>query len=983
VWHLFNARRRPIRRLVAQIESDAGQLTEQSLELTLIALNSENRLRLMIQEGLICGSKAVTSPTFVRFCLSKYPRSEWFLRYVVFLFSISWGVQPDTYRILLHLLSVESLSPSTQLILFQFVFVFMQTADHSPIIARHLASYRSKVLALAAAHRAFWLSALAGDTALLRSRYARLVPAFADAHAAISAMARLFRFAPGVLCEKSIFEADFARCAPKATDAYRAAATILRDRSDFVCRSLSLGFSPFLLAPARGGGDPQSAPRFLSFRESYENAHRQAAAILPDDGYLLTFARVFTLENDRPPIRLPTCGWCVTLRIAEAIAVCAFVAFLPFHGILSDRVCRIWDSAQLHAQAMTDTVHFCDLVTDARVDIGILLNIASGAFGEFNFQLLRGTIDKLDRVPERITKFKAIVDWISEKGIALPPDFAADLVALAELARIRVGGSVALDVIDAVYKRLHRDAGVLFQAIGANIDNAVLAPLRAVENSFLALAVCEIALAFFSSILVSFVLHRILSDFSLVIQSAQPPVLSEIAHAFDRLLSSAATPAGPKRELSFILRAGIPLFFMFATLLPFPIAGVLIIRGGTSAPDIPALPPAPIFTVEQDFMIYSIAAMESDLIAKGVLRSCASGCYHEVARASDPPPEVAILSFSARVLAAWKIPTAILPCCLCIAFLWSRFQLQGFRIGEIIFKAFPEIAVRSNPVFNCLMRHEKVKTREVCEFVQAINTAPELPDFLCMIEFDDSGIVQRIQGRPFELIGVVPENIADIAAALSPSCPELSAFCRNREDGSSIDFATPDGGALSLTFGNHGRSLMIKDDSHNVDANQKRRLMGRLEALVARVRRLPQTEFERAALVAIEGDCDGLEIEGEGLWEADRRYGVLLLLADPAVPTACRRAWNVLEGLRREREISIAVGHVGGPMRIFEAKVPIAKPRCFGPVHDETLQLLRILPKRRIAVTREFLHEIGGDDSAVAFETIAVSEDRVLDVAFL
>jgi hypothetical protein len=468
-----------------------------------------------------------------------------------------------------------------------------------------------------------------------------------------------------------------------------------------------------------------------------------------------------------------------------------------------------------------------------------------------------------------------------------------------------------------------------------------------------------------------------------VIQTAQPPVLSEIAHAFDRLLASAVTPTRAKPGRGLIIWAGIPLFFMFAALAPFPIAAVIVIRHGAVAPVIPALPAASVFTIEQDFMIYSIAAMESDLIAKGVLRSCATGCYHEVARPPGGTPEIPSFSISAGALSAWQIPSAVLPCCLCVAFLWWCLQLQEFRIGEIIFKSFPEIAIRSNPVFNRLMQNEKVPAREVREFVGAINATPELPDFLCMIEFDDSGFVRRTQGRPADLIGVVPESVAGIAAALGPYCPELPAFCQNRADGSSVDFAIPDGRALSLTFGNHGRLLVIKDDSHNVDANQKRRLMGRLESLVERVRRLPRAVFARAALVAIQGDCEALAVEGDGVWVADRRYGVLVMLADPATPGACRRAWDLVDRVRREREGLAAVAHSGGPLWILEPKIPVAKPRCFGPVHDETLQLLRVLPRPALAVTRDFMRDLGTDDTAVAFEAIAVTDDRVLDVALL
>jgi hypothetical protein len=426
-----------------------------------------------------------------------------------------------------------------------------------------------------------------------------------------------------------------------------------------------------------------------------------------------------------------------------------------------------------------------------------------------------------------------------------------------------------------------------------------------------------------------------------------------------------------------LLSVSLPLLSMFLCVSVYPLITALVICPAPVFPPAPALPPATFFTPEQDFMMYSIADMESDLIAKGVLRTCAEGCYHQVPKFPIDSPNFTVFSFSPQSVVVWSIPAAIVPCLICAAFVWACYRARDFRVGEIILRSFPQIAISSNPVFRRLALGEKVRDGEVLAFVDSIKTVPDIPDFLCLLDVDESGTIVRTRGSPVELIGIGPKTIGDIVAALGRNCPELAAFCEGRVDGSSVNLVTPEGRGISMTFGECGRSLVIKDDANNMDANQKARLMTRLDALIERIGRIPR-EIDRAVLIGIEASVDVAELCDAGIVLVDQRNGIQFFIAE-----ASERAFAFLTRVRSCAESVTAVAHVGGPLRIFESKVPIPKPRCVGQVYDELRQLLRLVPRRTVAVTKELLLEISADVSATAFRQIRVSVDREIDVAML
>jgi hypothetical protein len=113
----------------------------------------------------------------------------------------------------------------------------------------------------------------------------------------------------------------------------------------------------------------------------------------------------------------------------------------------------------------------------------------------------------------------------------------------------------------------------------------------------------------------------------------------------------------------------------------------------------------------------------------------------------------------------------------------------------------------------------------------------------------------------------------------------------------------------------------------------------------------------------------------------DERNGAKVFLADATTPGVCQCAFDFLGHL--QNRCDAIIGHIGGPLRIFEPKVPVSKSRCIGAVYDDLKQLLRLTPRGTAAASREFLAELGTDLSTLTFQQIRVAEDRQIEIATL
>jgi hypothetical protein len=979
IWQTFEFRRQSTRRLLMQMEMNGTQ----SLEVTLSSIDSESRMRLMIKEGFFSGSKAVSSPVFVHFCVEKFGNSEWFVRYVVFLFAVVWGVEPNTYKFLLHILSVSEFEFSTKFLLFQFVFCFMQTADHSPMIDRHLLIYRKKLLEYLETQRTFWLTAVSGKESELDSNYNKLIEELTKVKSMICMMAKLFQFSPSVLCEKSIFESDILHRITKSTEAYSTATTILRRGPEYVCETLFEGFSQFVFGPSKPKTDFSESncnSRFLSLRENCENAHRQASAVLPRDNWLMMYSRVFTVEKEEKRIFARKVVIWMLVVIVELLVLITLIIGLIVNGKIANEKRIEGELVEEYEKVVNTTIEFRDVVVNGQIDLGIMRHVETERFAEEHLQLYLQTKGILKEIPTKLTKLKSIFDEMSKHGINLPKEFSRDIVEFSELALSPNHGlSVSIEDIDFKMIKLYNHSSTILNSIHNYMKDTFISEFERSQNVCILTGICESGIGLIFGIIILILFNKMKTNVFDIINTTQSPIMKEIAHRFDRLLPDMRNETSSKKCNTPIYFVIFPVFFMFFILSVYPFFVVLMNREGPVIASLPVLPPAILFTEDQYFMMYAIAEMESDLISKGVLRTCTDGCYHQVPKFPIEIPNNPIFKYSPKFIANWDIPTSFFACFLSILFFWSCYRIHNLREGERLLESFPNLVIESNPILQSFESNEQLCSEEVREFVESVKSRPKVPDFLCLLEFDEEGNQIGIEGNALRLIGFIPLRIEEIEEMLSEYCEELRFFCETRQDGSSVNFKISDGRAISMTFGNEGRSLTIKDDTPNIEWNEKCKLMSEMNELIDRLHRLPR-ELERVILIGIESEKEIVELEKteENLELLEERNGVKLLLMDATIPGACEQFLEMIEKYRNKCELLI--GHIGGPLRIFETKIPVSKSRCVGQIHDDVRQLIRLIPRGRIVITKDFVIEMRRDISKITFETIEVSYDRQIEI---
>lgn len=232
-------------KILSQI-GDPETLTVDALETIFESIDEEIKFQRLVKVGLTSGCHAVTNENFIRFVLEKFPDSNFFLMYVVILYSNMWGVDSDTYKFFLHLCSVDLYSFLSEFLLYQTTFCYMQASQiMSPLISRELETYRMSFLSLCQAHRRFWISCLeenGRDTKKFESARSEVLALFRKNYVHLKRLCKYYRYCPSIHYERSIFEADFRHKYDIASKYYHIADKLSRDPKSYISKML---FRPF------------------------------------------------------------------------------------------------------------------------------------------------------------------------------------------------------------------------------------------------------------------------------------------------------------------------------------------------------------------------------------------------------------------------------------------------------------------------------------------------------------------------------------------------------------------------------------------------------------------------------------------------------------------------------------------------------------------------------------------------------------------
>ena len=420
IVHLvYNRRRYTMKQLISQIDTDLEQLTIESLEQILSPVTSQYSLIRLVKHGLISGSRAVISDTFVNYCLKSYPESEWFIGYVCFLYGIIWNSHPNVYRFFLHLLSLDSFSFSIQYLLFQYIFFYMQVAqDQSPLVYRNLIKYRQLALKFAISHKKFWTIHSMTNSNDFRIAKNKLYDSFTKLKHQASILDLMFPFSPSVKCELSIFNSDIMHNIENANQEYWTASYLLNPLDDYIPSKLFSGFSLIFHGFNKSLIDPKTPEyKFLSFQESYDNANRQGVSFNINDSYIKSLSHTFSMNrnNFHKSQEIFNIHLFIIYLFIFFFSI-LYIIGLFFHGDINSNLFQNLNDIYNLTLVIDQTVLFKQNINSFQFDIFLLDNLANNKYSNFSvsFSIFPYILNHLSITDSELAIYKYFVDNIQE-----------------------------------------------------------------------------------------------------------------------------------------------------------------------------------------------------------------------------------------------------------------------------------------------------------------------------------------------------------------------------------------------------------------------------------------------------------------------------------------------------------------------------------------------------------------------------------------
>lgn len=999
---ILERKRKNARKLILQIEAEKDQMSTKSLNIALSSVD-KNQFQLLVKESLLSGSRAVISPIFVRFCLERFKNSEWFLSYVVFLYSVIWGAEPEVYKFLLHLISVDEFGMTAQLVIFQFVYAFMQVSkDISPMIDRNLKQYRQIVCEFIEAHRNFWRAASQGDNEVFEGSFAQLVDSFWRMESMIYSLETLFGYCPAVHRECSIFYADFKHNVEKGHNSYLQAQRLTDAKN--VTVSLFFGFSKFFHMPRSqkviGDESLEASDKymFLSLRQEYDDSSR---SVKVTDVTTEMGSRVFVMERDKPRIK-PVVDKTTNI-VLVAVEILAFIFFIGCF-ISSHLTTSMWNyrANQYHAiqHAINQTLEFRDKLSNIRSDLMVLKAITDETWQEADdiselFSLFVQV--HLSNLRGAIIDFRVAVESVVAEELASTPSIPScdeEKCSLMSCASLLYGlceyyqgdmSSYKTDevafVVEITYNTLINYTTYFYEDLRDSLVDHYESSREKLIAFYGTLAVVEIVCAFVFALATNRLVARKKTHAFDIIKTAQPPIMGSIASIFDRVL----TLERQKGNLRIKRLPGMSIQFagMFLSLAIYPF--FLYIRLKIDNTTIPegVLHPVIEPSLEVDYVTYLVALVEFQLYTLGAVNLTTEACYHKLTESDFSQAlftcpmfeDVNIIGFYALQIITMGLALAF--------FLWGIYQVYAckkmFRVALLLLKYFPGKAVQSNPMLNRIMKGESITSKEIHSFTREINADVDDLSFFTTVRFDENWKVTEIRGDIERILGIVPVTLKDIETAII----ENQETDRDSVSKFFMDQTVPPTGfarrpikkqltvpldpskEVTLVFGKD-HSLIIKDDSYHLQGNEKRRLKERLSRMIEPIQGRANKVHQCVLFVAV--DCHDTRqsltqivelARSNSLFVVDERMKRVIVASTSAdgFPSAISFANEVIDTDLR------CVVHAGGPVTF---RNPELSTRCSGAAYDELRLLLAKVPPGSVWVTDSVCSHFGKEPKFAA-----------------
>ncbi|EAY07637.1 hypothetical protein TVAG_430010 [Trichomonas vaginalis G3] len=763
-------------------------------------IKTEFDFRILIKLGIGFNSALFTKQEFLGYVMSRFPNSEWMLRYAIYFYSNVWGVDNTTYKYFLHLLSVEKLEFTTQLMLFEAVYCYMQTSEESsPLIKNDMKTFIEIISQFGLATKILWSHApKSADTLYNDLKSVNEVLQLASKH--IKKMSTLYQFNHNVYFAKSIYYADLKKNFRKANDAYCEGLQLFNEKQKYVTSTLNSNQRPYFSAPVNNDliMKPQPSTNvltFLSVRDHSGDLVKRKPNIDFKSPYMNLYANICTAERNQllPNTPLIT-NWYQIFRIFHVIIILLFIGCLIFdHAMFKEA----WVMADEYRLAYDSSYNF-RIFIDTTEKLTYNYFVLQQAKKDKNYRICPFIIEHFRLLQKNFTRIIYTVDklkdFVNTSDIVINNytfmDCFQEFRQLVHITFTNYNNSYQYTTEQLINLRttLINLSIIIFNRIHDRIaygtSNVFIKHIYSQKIHFL--VVC---LTFFVMYLcMRWIFYKLKNDMFLVFSTLQYPVRKMLEKQYDTILSSKDPALAPPKPQSVFKLVSSMLIALAMVLLPIALSiqRLTIAKDTITSQNLPDDP----LNITIPFMAYYEHMLLESRLCNNMMDKCPHvydvRCAHHFFERAKVHPLIPIVSECSDD--SWsRIMMLIMSYIASFAFyiFMKRLKLlmRTFWESSHLLFAIPVHIGRSNYIFTKLITGDRIDSNDVKEYVKELWNDTASYDLFGVLRFNQNGEVTETIGCAVKILGVKPksiDNLKEILVNCGVSSTALEHFFADR-----------------------------------------------------------------------------------------------------------------------------------------------------------------------------------------------------------
>lgn len=1017
-----------------QFDHTVGAFTVSALRMTLTSsIKSENEIQWVIRECFLSGNTDLLSQTFIQYCLQMFPKSQWLVSIVAFLFAIVWGSNSTVYTVLLHLLSLDQFSTCATLVLYQSIYCLMQTMPNpSPIITRDLEEYRMMMAQYADLHKIFWGSAASSD---YQTFHGCILDVCHMANCLLHALKTLrskYPYSPLVEFELSLYYSDVQHDYIKSDNHFNRGLVLLNQKN-VVSTDL---FSEFVMFPMYHACNPLRNPnteskelKFLSFHENYEHARRFLTQTITTDEYFSTLSHTFSVPKEQPIVQINFDQLrLVFLKILFFISIIVFIVVIVAQLAISSSIRTDTTKYVERLECINYTIEFRWKLRAAYMDSLVIFNNYRSAFNNlesdkkfhnFMFKHMQILDDDIIRIFNYFSMPNSVVsDAIYSYGCNSSTCSFSYLTGTVhyvfnyfnKLMEMNAMSLIAQNLIIYDFQNSTNElldyCNYIFKYLVEQHNNCLDEMWDKFQPDVIFLIVVQV-IACSVIFTIYFVINRQMhANLYEVIHTVQPSVLKEVAHYYDNLIHFVAHDK-KQSQISFHPRMLTLYFLSVAVLTVFPVYLVIVVKFQNNFPNInPTLPPLPRMNINTQYIAYMIAYLEYILYSEAEdLNSTTNleeaqlalnseyGCVHYLMQSTCDecmPPIPFFENSSSQMHIVLMFSLMFVSLLLFIFYIYDATHvIQILKQTHYLLQYIPESAQMSNPVISKLLKGEKIQLEEVQMFNNEIRTSLAFDNTFCVLHINDDGEFDEYHGECESFLTFVPKSLTELEDKLiSMNCASsdvIHDFIAERLPNNPRSISISDGKEVSLSFTNNKSILIIKDNSLNYELNQRTRMAHKMQTFETQ-----KSESIQEAFIILIGTDDYNQIEQITRISQDfqpidlldtRNHKLTFIMRVQDRYKDSQICLLFVKQLKHKIKHMKCVVHYSTPLYVLGSMNQTVKSRLFGQGYDTARLLLNSISKKTV-VTEIILDFSQEDKSKYQIKEFALSNDNIVRIIY-